>query len=118
LLSRLPQWGLPWAVVTSADARLAEPTLRVAGIDPPLLITVADVVAGKPDPEGYLTAAARLGVDPSDCLVVEDTVPGAEAGRAAGATVAALKGVPAHLQIGDLNQLTCLLSSTLPEITR
>lgn len=94
LLSQLSRWGLPWAVVTSADARLAEARLKAADIDPPLLITVEDVAAGKPDPEGYLTAAARLGVDPADCLVVEDTVAGAAAGKAAGATVAALKGCP------------------------
>ncbi|HVH21651.1 MAG TPA: HAD family hydrolase [Pseudonocardia sp.] len=40
-----------------------------------------DISAGKPDPEGYLLAARRLGVDPARCLVVEDAEPG---GRPAG----------------------------------
>ncbi|WP_109481813.1 HAD family phosphatase [Paraburkholderia sp. C35] len=41
----------------------------------------------KPNPDVYLAAAAGLGVDPARCAVVEDTVTGATAGRAAGATV-------------------------------
>jgi mannitol-1-/sugar-/sorbitol-6-phosphatase len=48
------------------------------------------VVAGKPDPEGYLKGATRLGVDPRRCVVFEDTPPGAEAGRSAGARVVGL----------------------------
>lgn len=110
LLAELARLGLPWAVVTSADVRLAKARLEVAGIDPPLLITIADVTSGKPDPEGYLTAAARLGVDPAECLVVEDALPGVIAGKAAGALVAALKGVPADLEISDLTQLLPLFA--------
>lgn len=110
LLATLDLLGLPWAVVTSADARLAAARLGAAGIVPPLLLTVDDVTAGKPDPQGYLLAAERLGVDPARCLVVEDAEPGVQAGRAAGAAVAALKGLDADLRIADLAQLTHLLS--------
>jgi HAD superfamily hydrolase (TIGR01509 family) len=91
--------GLPWAVVTSADPRLAAARLGAIGVSPPVLVTSDDVAAGKPDPSGYLLAAARLGVDPSRCLVVEDTDPGVAAGRAAGALVAALKNRPADIQL-------------------
>ena len=49
------------------------------------MVTADDVSRGKPDPEGYLAAAGRLGVDPAEALVVEDAPPGIEAGRAAGA---------------------------------
>ena len=53
------------------------------------MVFAGDVARGKPDPEGYLTAARRLGADPAEALVVEDAPPGIEAGRAAGmATVA------------------------------
>jgi sugar-phosphatase len=110
LLATLDRLGLPWAVVTSADRRLAEARLDAAGIAAPLLVTVEDVSAGKPDPEGYLLAATRLGVDPARCLVVEDAEPGVAAGRAAGAPVAALRGLAADLRIDDLRQLAQLLA--------
>ena len=110
LLATLDRLALPWAVVTSADARLAKARLDAAGIAPPLLVTVEDVGAGKPDPEGYLLAAERLGVLPARCLVVEDAEPGLAAGRAAGARVVALKGLTGELSIDDLRQLGQLLT--------
>ena len=109
LLGELDRRGLPWAVVTSADPTLARVRLAAARIRPALLVTADDVQAGKPDPEGYLLAARKLGADPRRCLVVEDAEAGVRAGRAAGATVAALKGVPADIQIADLYQLRTLL---------
>jgi 16S rRNA pseudouridine516 synthase len=48
------------------------------------------MLRGKPAPDIYLTAAERLGVDPSDCLVFEDIVPGIQAGLAAGMEVCAV----------------------------
>jgi mannitol-1-/sugar-/sorbitol-6-phosphatase len=74
------------AAVTSATRALATARLAAAGIEPPRVILYAgDVGRGKPDPEGYLAAAERLGVDPAEALVVEDAPQGLEAGRAAGA---------------------------------
>ena len=67
---------------------------------------------GKPAPEGYLLAAPLLGVEPERCLVVEDAEPGVAAGHAAGAMVAALKEVPAELQVDDLLELAQLLAET------
>lgn len=101
---------LPWAVVTSADLRLAKARLGAAGIEAPVLVTVEDVRAGKPDPEGYLRAAELLGVAARHCLVVEDAQVGVAAGRAAGARVAALKGVDGDLRIDDLTGLERLLN--------
>jgi sugar-phosphatase len=100
---------VPWAVVTSADRRLARARLRAAGLRPPLLVTAEDVKAGKPDPEGYLLAAARLGADARRCLVVEDSEVGIQAGRAAGALVAALKGLPGDVAITGLGELAEML---------
>jgi mannitol-1-/sugar-/sorbitol-6-phosphatase len=102
--------SLPWAIVTSADVRLAKARLGAAGIAPPLLVTVEDVRVGKPDPEGYLRAAELLGVAPGRCLVVEDAEVGVTAGRAAGAQVAALKGINGDLRIADLTELARLLA--------
>lgn len=52
VLATIEQRGLPWAVVTSADRRLAKVRLDAAGIAPPLLVTIEDISRGKPDPEG------------------------------------------------------------------
>jgi mannitol-1-/sugar-/sorbitol-6-phosphatase len=89
-----------WAVVTSASRALATARLQYAGLPvPPLLISADDVSRGKPDPEGYLKAADRLGVAYDHCVVVEDTPPGILAGRKAGMTVLALSTTfaPEHL---------------------
>ncbi|MEV6932641.1 HAD-IA family hydrolase [Dactylosporangium sp. NPDC051485] len=112
LLAALEKLDLPWAVVTSADRRLAVARLGAAGIDPPLLVTVEDTRRGKPAPDPYLAAATRLGVAPGDCLVVEDSQPGIDAGHAAGATVAALRGLDADIRLGDLGDLAGLLLAT------
>jgi HAD superfamily hydrolase (TIGR01509 family) len=115
LLAALERLALPWAVVTSADIRLARARLGAAGIpDPPLLVTLDDVRVGKPDPEGYLLAARRLGVDPARCLVVEDAEPGVAAGRAAGAVVAGLRGVSADVAVADLGELAAALLASRP----
>ncbi len=74
------------AAVTSATRPLAKARLAAAGIEAPRVILYAgDVGRGKPDPEGYLAAAARLRTDPAEALVVEDAPQGLQAGRAAGA---------------------------------
>ncbi len=109
VIEMLADLGIPWAVVTSADRRLALARLAAAGIDPGVLVTVDELSAGKPHPDGYLLAAHRLGVDPARCLVVEDAPVGVTAGLAAGATVAGLRGVSADLSIDDLGELADLL---------
>ncbi|MDG6105071.1 HAD-IA family hydrolase [Dactylosporangium aurantiacum] len=105
LLRTLDELGLPWAVVTSADRRLATVRLHAAGLTARNLVTVEDTPRGKPDPAPYLTGAALLGVDPKDCLVVEDAQPGIDAGRAAGMRVAALRGLTGDVPIRDLDDL-------------
>jgi sugar-phosphatase len=89
LLSRLP--ADRWAAVTSGSQRLMRARLAAAGLPiPAVLVAAEDVNAGKPDPEGYATAAAALGRDVRRCLVVEDAPAGIEAGRAVGARVLAV----------------------------
>jgi HAD superfamily hydrolase (TIGR01509 family) len=105
LIETLAEQTLPWAVVTSADVRLAKARLGAAGIDPPVLVTIEDVANGKPDPDGFLLAAERLAVAPENCLVVEDSAPGLAAGRAAGAMTAALKGLDGDMRITNLAEL-------------
>ena len=75
-----------WAVVTSGTRALARARLRAAGLPTPaVLVSADDVTRGKPDPEGYLRAAAILGVPIGDAVVVEDSPGGIRAARRAGA---------------------------------
>jgi len=79
-----------WTIATSCTRPLAEVRLRAAGLPiPKTLITSSDVKIGKPDPEPYLKAAAKLGFAASDCIVVEDASAGVRAGKTAGARVIA-----------------------------
>ncbi|GAA1777533.1 HAD-IA family hydrolase [Leucobacter iarius] len=78
----------PHAVVTSADAPLLHARMGAAGVRvPELAVTAESVSASKPDPEGFLLAAERLGVAPADCVVFEDSSVGIAAARAAGMRV-------------------------------
>ncbi len=88
LLTSLVGAGLPWAVATSATRPLALARLEAAGLPvPDVLVTADDVERGKPAPDPYAEAASRLGLDPADCVVLEDSPAGVEAGVAAGARV-------------------------------
>ncbi|HEX5200965.1 MAG TPA: HAD-IA family hydrolase [Actinoplanes sp.] len=110
LIATLDRLGLPWAVVTSADERLAKARLTAAGITPRVLVTTDDVPAGKPDPAGYLLAARMLGVPAENCLVVEDAEVGLEAARAAGAHTAALRGLSGDVRLRGLADLTAMIT--------
>ncbi|MGA0368125.1 MAG: HAD family hydrolase [Kiritimatiellia bacterium] len=75
------------AVATSADRRKMDGNLREIGLPSESFdtcITGDDIQRKKPDPEIFLTAAARVGVPPERCLVVEDAVHGVQAAKAAG----------------------------------
>lgn len=88
------------AIVTSGSVPIATARLAAAGYErPAVFVTVDDVVNGKPDPEPFLLAAERLGVDPSRCLVVEDAPAGIAAARAAGCAVIALTGTTAEEEL-------------------
>ena len=74
-----------WGVFTSGTRALATARLAACGIvPPPVFVTADDVANGKPGPDGYLLALARLGADPAASVVVEDAPNGIAAARAAG----------------------------------
>ncbi|HEX9018793.1 MAG TPA: HAD family phosphatase [Anaerolineaceae bacterium] len=61
------------------------------------IVSAEDVTRGKPDPQGFLLAAQRVGVEPAECTVFEDSHKGIEAGRRAGmAVIAILSGMDAE----------------------
>ncbi|WP_433560570.1 HAD-IA family hydrolase [Nocardia sp. CA-151230] len=79
---------LPHALVTSASDLLAETRMNAAGLPlPRIRITAESVTVSKPHPEGFLKAAAELGLSPGDCLVFEDSRAGIAAAKAAGMRV-------------------------------
>ena len=89
LLRRL---ALPWAVVTSSTRARVQATLGAAGLWPlarPRLFTTEMVARSKPAPDLFLLAAERLGVPPARCVVIEDSLPGLQAARAAGVRIPA-----------------------------
>jgi len=101
-----------WTVCTSAIAALGRARLQAAGIPIPReLVTGDDVANGKPDPEPYLLGAARLGLEPEDCVVFEDALAGCQAAFDAG--VGLIVGVsesaldtPADIVVRDLSGIT------------
>lgn len=92
VVDSLQKLNRPWAIVTSAWRKLAETRILAAGLPLPRVIVPFDEIRnGKPDPEGFLQAAERLGVAPEECIVFEDTRPGIDAGLRAGMQVVALR---------------------------
>lgn len=86
LIRSLPEHS--WAVVTSGSHKTASTRLRAAGLPVPrAFVTAEQVSQGKPDPEGYLKAATLLGLEPQDCVVIEDAPAGIQAAHAAGSSV-------------------------------
>lgn len=81
----------PQVCVSNGDMVVVKANLQVLGLADmvPFNISGDDVEHGKPNPEPYLMAAARLGVQPADCLVVEDSTVGVAAAVAAGMRVVA-----------------------------
>ena len=75
LLARLTGTGVPWAVATSGEMSAARPALELLGVPAGVPVVTRDQVAhAKPDPDLFLAAAERLGVDVADTVVVGDSV--------------------------------------------
>ena len=88
LLDSLRQEDIPCGLVTMSYQRFVAPI--VAGLPPEtfrVIVTGDQVERGKPHPEPYLTAAAALGVEPGDCVAIEDSNTGATSAEVAGCPV-------------------------------
>ncbi|GAA0946446.1 HAD family phosphatase [Kribbella koreensis] len=91
LLTGLKAAGIPCALVSASYRTMIEAVL--SHLPPDLFDVVVagdEVTNGKPHPEPYLTAMAELGVEPANCVVIEDSPGGTQAGTAAGAFVVAV----------------------------
>ncbi len=117
VLAQVRDAGLPHALVTSSEPEIVEAVFARLGREAfPVTVCAADVARAKPDPEGYLLAAARLGVDPRRCIALEDSQNGVRAAEAAGYhTVAVPSMVPIAVQPGRV-VLDSLAGVTLPDL--
>lgn len=116
LLDNLRSRNIPVALVTSSnDLKMQHlwsdmPELKEK-FD--VIITGDEVTHSKPNPEGYLTAAHRLGVDPKQCVVFEDSLQGVKAGKAAGAFVV---GVAGTLKAEDIAPCSDIVVNGVKEV--
>lgn len=99
--------GAPRAIATSCNGPLANARIAAAGIPvPPVLVTADDVERGKPNPDPFLAAARGLGLDPADCLVIEDAPAGVQAARTAGCAALA---VATTVESDELAEADCVV---------
>ncbi len=97
-------WRL--AIVTSCSQALASARLSAAGLPiPPVLVSSDELAHGKPDPTCFLIGARLLGLEPADCVVIEDAPAGITAGRAAGAKVIAVRSTHPDHELGDAHAI-------------
>ncbi len=125
-LELLEKNNIPKAVGTSAPPENVDFVFRHTGISRYFDVVLDEraVTTGKPNPEIYLKAANALNVDPADCIVIEDSLSGIEAGKRAGSKVIGITTThsDAELSMADLtapdfttltlNDLTTLFTSS------
>ncbi len=113
LLRELTEVGIPSAMVTMSYRSLAETVAhQLPAGSFATLVTGDEVSEGKPHPEAYLAAAERLGVDPGDCIAIEDSPSGVLSAEAAGCVVIAVPNQvpltpgPRRTLVEDLSSVT------------
>ncbi|MGV9662213.1 HAD family hydrolase [Nocardia niigatensis] len=108
----------PLGLASSSPRRLIDVVLDHMGVTDLFAATVSteEVARGKPAPDGYLEAAARLGVDPDLCIAIEDSSNGLRAAHAAGMTVIAVPH-PRYPPAVDALALTSYVAESLREVT-
>ncbi|NJN55393.1 MAG: HAD family phosphatase [Anaerolineae bacterium] len=102
---------IPWAVASASGQRHVQEILAQLELTDKVYATACgdEVRHGKPAPDLYLLAAARLGIDPTLCLALEDSVPGSQAAAAAGMTVIAVPN--GHTADADFSHVYAVVDS-------
>ena len=117
LLEFLDKHAVPTAVVTSTPRANLDMILESLGVAEcfDALVAEEDASRGKPDPDGFLVAAARLGVPPDRCVVIEDAPAGLQAAKAAGMRAI---GVTTTRPAADLGDADLVIESLAEEVVR
>jgi beta-phosphoglucomutase-like phosphatase (HAD superfamily) len=102
--------------VTSSESAVVEAVLAQLSVRFDVVVCAADVRHAKPDPEGYLLAAAKLGADPRRCIALEDSPNGVAAAEAAGYRVVAVPSVVPVPGLPGRVVLSTLAGVTLAEL--
>ena len=108
--------GLPYRVASNSSHEEMVVKFRLAGLTAMVhgrVHSARDVGRGKPAPDLFLAAAAAEGVQPADCLVIEDSAPGVRAAMAAGM---ACLGYAPHGDVFGLGALGARLIASLDEV--
>lgn len=116
LLALLESKGVPKAVATSSHRKMAQRALGLFELESrfEFVLTSEDVVRGKPDPEIYLAAAKRLGIEPRTMLVLEDSHTGSTAAASAGAfTIAVPTSHSRHMDFSHVDFVAERLDDSL-----
>jgi beta-phosphoglucomutase len=130
LLREVKRDGYPVGIATMSHRKHALLVLERLGVtsDVDVLVTREDVREAKPSPEIYLLIASKLGVQPGDCFVLEDSVPGVRAANAAGMSCVAItndmtrgaihaaKVLPPEHVVDDPERLGAVVRGVLAEL--
>nr|WP_107911771.1 HAD family phosphatase [Streptomyces chartreusis] len=111
--------AVPMAVASGSSSEAITAILAGTGLDGQLrtVVSADEVAHGKPAPDVFLEAAARLGADPTDCVVVEDAAPGAAAAHAAGMRCIAVPYVAAQADAPEFATAGLLVRGGQAEFT-
>jgi HAD superfamily hydrolase (TIGR01509 family) len=114
-LALLGERGVPCAIVSSSPRINIDRVLGGLGLGTQFqqIVAAEDAARSKPDPEGFIRGASRLGVQPTRCVVFEDAPAGIEAGRRAEMRVVALTTTHAG---GDLGAADIVVDGLRPEL--
>ena len=113
ILAFAKERGLRTSIATSSEIKVADDYLEQTGLGPffDAVVSGYNLPHGKPAPDIFLIAADRLGISPEECLVVEDSINGIRAGKAAG-----MKAVMIPDRIEPTEEIRQLADAVLPSL--
>jgi len=118
LLNDVLAAGIPCALVTMSYRQLADALLARVPEAFAVVVTGDEVQRGKPDPEAFVLAARRLGVDPAACVAIEDSISGVAAALASGAHTIAVQRLIPVAKVPGLSRVASLENVSVDDVRR